>query len=119
MIFKANGTKAFAENVRMFAESTHGGFGGFFYGNNLHIGVAVCDLEILFRVANLIATIGEHRVPFSGDFTFDVIKGLFVYFDQFNIHNISVEIVSKVAVWYLCLCHSVYLFACICPIKGF
>ena len=69
--------------------------------------VAVCDLEILFRVANLIATIGKHRMPFGGDFTFDVVKGLFVYFDQFNIHNISVEIVSKVAVWYLCICHSV------------
>ena len=107
MVFKANGTEALAENIRVFTESTLGGFGGFFYGNNLHIGVAVCDLEILFRVANLIATIGKHRMPFGGDFTFDVVKGLFVYFDQFNIHNISVEIVSKVAVWYLCICHSV------------
>tara|TARA_R110000796_G_scaffold82505_1_gene180893 strand:- start:688 stop:816 length:129 start_codon:yes stop_codon:yes gene_type:complete len=42
MIFKANGTEALAENVRMFAEITHGGFGGFFYDNNLHLWVAVC-----------------------------------------------------------------------------
>tara|TARA_R110002073_G_scaffold37586_1_gene108301 strand:+ start:217 stop:528 length:312 start_codon:yes stop_codon:yes gene_type:complete len=102
----------------VFTESTHGGFGGFFYGNNLHIGVAVCDLVIFFRVANLIATIGKHRMPFGGDFTFDVIKGLFVYFDQFNIHNISVEIVSKVAVRYLCICHDVYLFGFFAPLKG-
>jgi len=44
VIFKANGTEALAENVRVLAKSTLGGFfGGFFYGNNLHIGVAVCD----------------------------------------------------------------------------
>ena len=118
MVFKANGTEAFAENVRVLAKATPGGLGGFFYGNNLHIGVAVCDLVILFRVANLIATIGKHRMPFGGDFTFDVIKGLFVYFDQFNIHNISVEIVSKVAVRYLCICHDVYLFGFFAPLKG-
>ena len=30
MIFKANGTKASAENVRVLAKSTLGGLGGFF-----------------------------------------------------------------------------------------
>lgn len=43
VVFKANGTEALAEHVGMLAEATLGGFGGFFYGNNLHIGVAVCD----------------------------------------------------------------------------
>jgi hypothetical protein len=90
VVFKANGTKALAENVRVLAEPTLGGFGGFFYGNNLHLWVAVCDLVIFFSMANLIYAIGKHRVPFSGDFTFDVIKGLFVHFDQFDIHDISV-----------------------------
>ena len=116
MIFKANGTEALAENVRMLAKSTLGGLCGFFYGNNLHIGVAVCDLVILFRVADLIATIGKHRMPFRGYFTFDVIKGLLVYFDQVNFF--IVKVVGEVAVRYLCICHDVYLFACYCPVKG-
>jgi hypothetical protein len=113
VVFKANGTKAFAENVGMLAKST---LGGFFYGNNLHIGVAVCDLVILFRVANLIATIGKHRMPFGGGFPVDTIKGLLVYFDQVNFF--IVKVVSKVAVRYLCICHNVYLFACNAPLKG-
>jgi hypothetical protein len=41
VIFKANGTEALAEHVGMLAKSTLGGFGGFFYGNNLHLWVAV------------------------------------------------------------------------------
>jgi hypothetical protein len=43
--------------------------------------VAVCDLVILFSMADLIATIGEHRMPFSGYFTFDAVEGLLVNFD--------------------------------------
>jgi|TARA_B110000037_G_C17036651_1_gene471913 hypothetical protein len=81
VVFKANGTEAFAENVRVLAKATPGGLGGFFYGNNLHIGVAVCDLVIFFRVANLIATIGKHRMPFGGGFAFDAVEGLLVNFD--------------------------------------
>ena len=80
--------------------------------------MAVCDLVILFRVANLIATIGKHRVPFGGYFTFDAVEGLLVYFDQFDIHDISVKIVCEVAVWYLCICHDVYLFGFFAPLKG-
>jgi hypothetical protein len=41
-------------------------------------------------VADLIATIGKHRMPFSGYFTFDAIKGLLVNFNQVDIHDISV-----------------------------
>ena len=119
MIFKANSTKALAENIRVLAKPTLGGFGGFFYGNNLHLCVAVCDLVIFFSMANLIYAIGKHRVPFGGGFAFDTIKGLLVYFDHFDIHDVSVEIVCEIAVWYLCICHSVSLFACICPVKGF
>ena len=81
MIFKANGTEALAENIRVFTESTRGGFGGFFYGNNLHLWVAVCDLVIFFSMANLIATIGKHRMPFGGGFAFDAVEGLLVNFD--------------------------------------
>ena len=48
-------------------------------------------------MADLIYAISEHRMPFGGYFTFDTIKGLFVYFDQFDIHDISVEIVCEVS----------------------
>ncbi len=65
----------------MFAEATPGGFGGFFYGNNLHLCVAVYVLVILFSMADLIATIGEHSVPFGGYFAFDAVEGLLVNFD--------------------------------------
>ena len=41
-------------------------------------------------MADLIATIGKHRMPFGGYFTFDTVEGLLVYFDQFDIHDISV-----------------------------
>ena len=81
MIFKANGTKALAENVRVLAKATPGGFGGFFYGNNLHLCVAVCDLVILFSMADLSATIGKHRMPFGSYFALDAVEGFFVYFD--------------------------------------
>ena len=48
-------------------------------------------------MADLIATIVEHCVPFGGYFTLDTVKGLFVYFDQFDIHDISVEIVREIS----------------------
>ena len=41
-------------------------------------------------MANLIATISEHRMAFGGYFALDAVEGLFVYFDQFDIHDISV-----------------------------
>ena len=56
-------------------------------------------------MADLIATIGEHCMPFGGYFTFDTIKGLFVYFDQFDIHDISFEIVLEVSLR-CCGCHN-------------
>ena len=40
-------------------------------------------------MADLIATIGEHCMPFSSYFALDTIKGLLVDFDQFDIHDIS------------------------------
>ena len=73
----------------------------------LDLCVAVCDLVIFFRVANLIHAIGEHGMPFSGYVAFDTIKGLFVYFDQFDIHDISVEIVCEISLRE-CGCHSVF-----------
>ena len=69
-------------------------------------------------MADLIATIGEHCVPFGGYFTFDTIKGLFVYFDQFDIHDISFEIVREVSLRE-CGCHNVSLVGFKCPLKGF
>lgn len=47
MIFKANGAKALAENIGMLTKATLGGFGGFFYGNNLHLWVAVCGYAFM------------------------------------------------------------------------
>jgi hypothetical protein len=47
VVFKANGTEALAENVRVLAKATLGGFGGFFYGNNLHLWVAVCGYAFM------------------------------------------------------------------------
>jgi hypothetical protein len=38
-------------------------------------------LIVFFSMADLIATIGEHRMPFSGYFTFDAVEGLLVNFD--------------------------------------
>ena len=46
-------------------------------------------------MADLIATIGEHCMPFGGYFTFDTIKGLFVNFDQVNFF--IVEVVCEVS----------------------
>ena len=40
-------------------------------------------------MADLIATIGEHCMAFGGYFALDAVEGLFVYFDQFDIHDIS------------------------------
>ena len=56
-------------------------------------------------MADLIATIVEYCVPFGGYFTLDTVKGLFVYFDQFDIHDISVEIVREVSLRYF-VCHN-------------
>ena len=48
-------------------------------------------------MADLIATIGKHRMPFGGYFAFDAIKGLLVNFNQLDIHNISFEVVCEVS----------------------
>ena len=56
-------------------------------------------------MANLIYAISEHRMAFGGGFAFDAVEGFFVYFDQFDIHDISVEIVREVSLRY-CGCHS-------------
>ena len=58
-------------------------------------------------MADLIATIGKHCMPFGRYVAFDTIKGLFVYFDQFDIHDISVEIVCEISLRE-CGCHSVF-----------
>jgi hypothetical protein len=81
VVFKANGTETLAENVRVFTKATLGGFGGFFYGNNLHLWVAVCGLVILFSMAYLIATIGKHRMTFGSYIPVDTVEGFFVNFD--------------------------------------
>ena len=47
-------------------------------------------LIVFFGMADLIATIGKHRMPFGSYFALDAVEGLLVYFDQFDIHDISV-----------------------------
>ena len=65
-------------------------------------------------MADLIATIGKHCMPFGGYFTFDTIKGVFIYFDQFDIHDISFKIVCEISLRE-CVFHSIDLVVvCVC-----